>query len=259
MATSDPTSQPQTWTSCPLGEIDPGLLEQGEVHFRLVPLIQPLRVIEELAMLLTPDESERAARFHFDRDRNRFIVARGSLRQMLGHYVGAPADSIRFSYGPFGKPYLAAGAGQRKLEFSLSHSGDWALAGFALGRGIGVDLEQVRTMDDYRGVAESTFAPVETRALLALPEAQHIDGFFNCWTRKEAYAKALGQGLSVDLLSYIVSVEPSAGVDVIPASQIAKVHQVWSIGAPDGYRAAAALEDMERPKMRLTVQPPDVA
>jgi 4'-phosphopantetheinyl transferase len=243
------------WTSCPTAEIDPGLLEQGEVHLCLMPLAQPASIVEELARMLTPDEHERAARFHFDRDRQRFVVARALLRQVLGRYAGAPGEAIRFSYGPFGKPYLA-NSEDRRLEFSLSHSGDWALAGFVRGRKIGVDLEQVRAMADYRDLAQANFAPAEAASLFALPEELQIDGFFACWTRKEAYAKSLGLGLSLDLATFVVPVEPSESIDIIPASQTAAAHQVWGIRPLQGFWAAAAVEtataSMGLPKMRLS-------
>jgi 4'-phosphopantetheinyl transferase len=245
------------WSSCPPTAIDPGLLEQGEVHLILMPLDQPASVVEEVATTLSPDEHERAARFHFDRDRQRFVVARGLLRRFIGHYVGMPGDTIRFAYGSLGKPYLPACAGHAKLEFSLSHSGDWALAGFAFGREIGVDLEEVRAIPEYRELAEANFAPEEVRTLLELPEEQRIDGFYACWTRKEAYAKALGLGLSLDLSTFVMSVEPGEGVEIVPASQTAAAHQVWGMRPLQGFWAAAALEaqtaSIDFPKIRTSI------
>jgi 4'-phosphopantetheinyl transferase len=242
MFTDAQISQLQMWTSCPSTPLDPGLLEQGEVHLHLMSLGQPASVVEELARTLSPDEQERAARFHFDRDRRRFIVARGLLRRFIGRYLGMPGDTIRFAYGSSGKPYLQVGTGRAKLEFSLSHSGDWALSGFARGRGIGVDLEEIRAMPDYRELAEANFAPAEVRSLLELPEEQRIDGFFTCWTRKEAYVKALGLGLSLDLSTFVLSVEPGEGVEIVPANQTAAAYQVWGMRPLQGFCAAAALE-----------------
>jgi 4'-phosphopantetheinyl transferase len=244
--------EPQTpenplWTPCSPAEMNPGLLERGEIHLHLLPLAQADRTVETLASTLTPDEHERAARFHFDRDRRRFIVARGLLRRLLGHYAGAPAEAIRFAYGPFGKPHLVVDAGQPKLEFSLSHSEDWALAGFARGREIGVDLEAIRPISDYRDLADTNFAPAETAALLALPEDQQIEGFFACWTRKEAYVKALGLGLSLDLSSFVVTVRPDGGAETIPASPTASAHRVWGMRALPGFWAAAAVDAPNQP------------
>ncbi|MEP7209273.1 MAG: 4'-phosphopantetheinyl transferase superfamily protein [Alphaproteobacteria bacterium] len=235
------------------------MLQQGEVHLCLMPLAQPASVIEELATMLTPDEHERASRFHFDRDRRRFIVARGLLRQLLGRYLGAPGDALRFEIGPFGKPSIAAGAQEAKLEFSLSHSGDWALAGITRGRGLGVDLEEVRAMTDHSELARSNFAPAEAEALLMLPEDQQIDGFFACWTRKEAYVKALGLGLSLDLASFVVSVEPTEIVEIVPASQDAGAHHMWGMRPLAGFWAAVAIEtsnaSMDFPRMRQVTHP----
>ncbi len=182
-------------------------------------LDQPSQVVDQLAATLAPDEHERAARFHFDRDRRRFTVARGMLRQLLGRCSECPPDAIRFGYGPFGKPYLENEAGTNKLEFSLSHSKDWALAAVARGRSIGVDVEEVRAMPDYEELAHSNFSQAEVTALLGLRQDQQLDGFFACWTRKEAYAKALGLGLSLDLSAFTVSVEPNEGSEIIPPWQ----------------------------------------
>ncbi len=256
MSTDAEISEIQMWPSCSPTEIDPGLLQLDEVHLWLVPLSPHASAVEEFASTLTSDERERAARFHFDRDRRRFVVARGLLRQLLGHYAGMRGDAIRFAYGPFGKPYLPTSAGQAKLEFSLSHSGDWALAGFTRGRGIGVDMEGVRAMADYRDLAESNFAPAEVTSLFELPEEQQIDSFFACWVRKEAYAKALGLGLSLDLSTFVVSVKPDEGVEIVPATRTAVAHQVWGIRPLRGFWAAAAVETptalMDLPNMRLS-------
>jgi 4'-phosphopantetheinyl transferase len=241
MSTDAQISKVQMWASCSPAEMDPALLEQGEMHLYLVPLAQPAAVVEELATTLSTDERERAAHFHFDRDRHRFVIARGLLRRFVGHYIGMPGETIRFAYGSFGKPYLPASAGQAQLEFSLSHSGDWALVGFAHGRGIGVDLEEVRAMADYRELAAANFAPAEVKSLLELPERQQIDGFFTCWTRKEAYVKALGLGLSLDLATFVVSVEPGEGVEIVPASPTAVAHQVWGMRPLQNFWAAAAI------------------
>jgi 4'-phosphopantetheinyl transferase len=243
MSADTPLSGASTWIDRSPAEMDPRLLEQGETHLFLLPLIEPESVVEELAATLTPDEHERARRFKFDRDRRRFLVARGRLRQCISRYTGMPADAIRFDYGPFGKPHLSPGANQMKLEFSLSHSEDWALAGFARGRAIGVDLEAIRAIIDYKDLAESTFAPAETDALLKLPADRQIDGFFACWTRKEAYVKALGLGFSLDLSSFTVRVDPNEGVETIAATQTAAAHRVWGGRPLAGYWAAVALEE----------------
>ena len=230
-----------TWTSTSTTEIDPATLDWDDIHLCLLPLTQPPSVLDDLATTLTVDEHERASRFRFDRDRHRFIVARGLLRRLLSRYAGASPDALRFAYGTFGKPYLETGANQEKVAFSLSHSGDWALVGLTRGREIGVDLEQVRPMADYLDLSESNFAPAETEALLRLPEDQHIDGFFACWTRKEAYIKALGLGLSLDLAPFVVSVEPRESVQIIPATPRAGAHHVWGMRPLRDFWAAVAI------------------
>lgn len=207
-----------------------------------MPLLQPASVIEQLAASLTPDEHARAARFHFERDRRRFTVTRGLMRRILGRCSGVRPEKIHFAYGSQGKPYLPSEAGPTGLEFSLSHSSDWALAGLARGRKIGVDLEKVRPMADYRDLATANFAPDEVTSLFELPEDRQQEGFFACWTRKEAYAKALGLGLSLDLSSFIVSVEPSEGIEIVPSTATAGRMQIRSLKPLDGFWGAVAIE-----------------
>lgn len=246
----------QTWTPCRTIEIDPGFLELGGVHLCLIPLSQPTPVVAQLSATLTPDEHERAARFHFDRDRRRFIVSRGMLRQLLGHFSGLDAKAIRFDNGQFGKPYLSASPQRPSLEFSLSHSGDWALAGFTRGRVIGVDMEEVRAMPDYRELALANFAAAEVAALMALPQEEQLDAFFACWVRKESYVKALGFGLSHDLSSFAVTVKPNEGVETIPASHTAGPQQVRCIRPLQGLWGAvtvdASAEHRDLPAMRFS-------
>lgn len=178
------------------------------------------------------------------------------LRQLLGHFSGLHATAIRFNNGQFGKPYLSASPQHPSLEFSLSHSGDWALAGFTRGRMIGVDLEEVRAMPDYLELAHANFAAAEVAALIALPREEQLDAFFACWVRKESYVKALGFGLSLDLSSFVVTVKPSEGVETVPASQTAGPQQVRCIRPLGGFWGAVAVEasseQTDPPAMRFS-------
>ena len=133
------------------------------------------------------NERERAARFHFQKDRDHFVAARGILRLILGHYLDQPPEQLRFSYGPFGKPSLAGEADGQQLQFNVSHARGLALYAFARGRALGIDIEYVRA--DLAGdeIAERFFSRQEVSALRALPENARTHAFFNCWTRKEAY------------------------------------------------------------------------
>lgn len=156
--------------------------------------------VARLATCLAADELEHAARFRFGRDRRRFVVRRGKLRETLAATCGDRPATIRFSIGPFGKPQLAPGL----PFFSTSHSGDiWAVA---LGDiELGVDIERIDPAIDAIGIAATLFAPAEHAALAALSGPAVVDAFFACWTRKEAYVKAIGQGLSHPLTAFAVS------------------------------------------------------
>jgi len=161
-----------------------------------------------LAGLLSADERERAGRFAFERDRRRYIVARARLRQLLGERLGAAPESLRFVYQAHGKPALARCLGQRDLRFNVSHCGEVAAYAFTEGREVGVDIEEVRELPDADELALRFFAPDERAAYLCLPLRERLRGFFNCWTRKEAFVKALGAGLSQPLDAYDVSRAP---------------------------------------------------
>lgn len=232
----------QMWTACSVADARSDMLERDRAHVWLLPLSQTSEALEQLASVLLPDEHERAARFHFERDRRRFIAARGRLRQLLGSYAGMPAETVRFQNGAYGKPYLVAGAGQPELQFSLSHSGEWAMAGFARGAELGVDLEQIRPMPDFRDLARDNFAPDEVAAIEGLAPDRQLDGFFACWTRKEAYVKARGLGLSLDLASFIVSVAPERHADFLSQRDGAPGYRVDSFQPLPGFWAATATE-----------------
>jgi 4'-phosphopantetheinyl transferase len=161
-----------------------------------------------LARLLSADEGERAGRFAFERDRRRYVVARARLRQLLGERLGAAPESLRFVYHAHGKPALARCPGQRDLRFNVSHCGEVAAYAFADGREVGVDIEEVRALPDADALAMRFFSPDERAAYLSLPRQARPRGFFNCWTRKEAFVKALGAGLSQPLDAFDVSRAP---------------------------------------------------
>lgn len=149
---------------------------------------------------LSRDEHARAARFVFDRDRIRYLAGRARLRCILGRYLGLPPEKIVFDYGPYGRPSV------RGIVFNLSHTGDLALLAVTRDVALGVDIETVREID--MGVADAHFSPSEIEALHALPTVQRTAAFYRCWTRKEAYLKAKGTGLSTALASFTVSLGP---------------------------------------------------
>ncbi len=172
------------------------VLTPGKVHIWRVALEQPASLVERLAQTLSPDERARAGRFHFARDRRRFIVARASLRALLAGYTGVPAEQLEFSYSDKGKPALAR-PGPSRLHFNLAHSDELALYAFTLDGEVGIDVEKLRTLDDARQIAMHYFSEREYDSLHALSDEKLYHTFFTYWTRKEAYIKGSGEGLEL--------------------------------------------------------------
>jgi 4'-phosphopantetheinyl transferase len=168
----------------------------------------------EMGDLLDDDERAKANRFAFPIHSRRFTAARGHLRILLGTYLGCAPKAIRFHYGARGKPSLRASVGEG-LAFNLAHSGRQALIAVGRTEALGIDVEAMRPMADWLDMATRTFAPDEIDALLALSPHRQMDGFFACWTRKEAIIKFWGDGLSADLTSFAVSLDPLASARLV--------------------------------------------
>ena len=184
------------------------------VHVWAVRLDSPPAHVDALSATLSADECERASRFHFDRDRRRYICARGALRQLLSRYLDAAPEEFTFSYGENGKPSLA-GRFHGALTFNVSHSGELALVAIGRDIALGVDVEAVRALDDADGIASRFFAPRENERLRSLPDEVRTDAFFACWTRKEAYLKALGSGLAKPLDAFEVTFAPDEAASLL--------------------------------------------
>ena len=157
---------------------------------------------------LSEDEKSKARRYRFEENRNEYILGRGLLRFLLGKYMALAPGALQFVYSPYGKPSLMGEAGAQRMVFNLSHSHGIALFAFARGRELGIDLERIRPEAAQDGVAERFFSAKEVSTLRSLPEHAQPLGFFNCWTRKEAYIKARGEGLSLPLNQFDVSLVP---------------------------------------------------
>src|SRR5262249_31830035 len=180
-----------------------GSLRKGEVHVWRVAVEGVQQDGYAFACWLSEDERAREQRFHFERDRRRFRVTRGLLRVLLGRYLCQAADGVELAYGDRGKPRLRDETSG--LRFNVSHSGGRALLAFARGRDLGVDLELMRPVPEMASLTEQCFSPAEREAWRGLPEAERPAAFFRCWTRKEAFVKATGDGLSRPLDSFDVS------------------------------------------------------
>jgi 4'-phosphopantetheinyl transferase len=191
------------WNAAP-GGLKPA---DGKVHVFSALLDVPARRLEELVSYLSEDEWQRAERFHLERDRRRFIAGRGTLREILAALLDLHPARLAFSYGEFGKPQLAAPAAAHSLHFNLAHSDSISVYATAKHE-LGVDVERLRAMDDAEQVAWRFFSAREKRCLRALPAEQRREAFFHCWTRKEAYLKAIGSGLDDCLDQIEVSLAP---------------------------------------------------
>ncbi len=197
-----------------------------------------------LVRYLSPDERERAGRFQVEPDRLRFIAARGILRLILGSYLRADPMFLRFAYNEFGKPDLSHQKGSDALRFNVSHSEGLCLIAVTRGRRVGIDLERIRPEKADGKAAEKFFSRAETAALRALPKVAQVEAFFSCWTRKEAFIKARGQGLSLPLDQFEVSVGGGTAA-LLHVNDEPKAPEHWGLcdlAAADDFAAALAAE-----------------
>jgi 4'-phosphopantetheinyl transferase len=235
-------------------------LASDEVHSWCASLDVAPETSARLYATLTPDERARSARFQFERDRQRFIVARGVLRALLARYLQTQPGQIRLVYNAFGKPALSSEFTNR-LTFNLSHSGPparlprWgprsaglALISIATASDVGVDLEYFRAQSDYADIARRFFSAAEVDYLNALPSHLYTEAFFSCWTKKEAYLKACGEGLAIPLNSFSVPLTTDSAhtpVDLYVASKDivpAKRWSLYTLRPAPGYAGALAIE-----------------
>ena len=220
-------------------------LPHEEIHVWRAPLDLATPSIAILEQTLAADESDRAGRFVFEKDRGRFIAGRGWLRAILARYLDADPAKFAFQLGARGKPALSGRHASKDLRFNVSHSEGLALYAFARGREIGVDLERVSAAIAQERIPEHFFSPAEVAALRALPLREQDAAFFACWTRKEAYVKAKGDGLSLRLDQFDVSLVPGEPAKLLRAAGDPQEAARWSLvaftPAPE-FRAALAVE-----------------
>ena len=221
----------------------PKQLEPGQIHiWHASPKTAHLNEAYARSLLST-DEMERINRFHFDKDRHNFLFCRSMLRMVLASYLGVLPAELVFAYSAHGKPSLAKP--NVCLDFNLSHSNGDVLIATCLERKIGVDLEWVRHDLDVQEIARRFFSPAENKRLQAMPISSRYDTFFACWTRKEAFVKARGEGLSCPLSSFDVSVDPrdqQIALTTRPDAAEAGLWQMWSLNNIPGFAAAVAVE-----------------
>ena len=197
--------------------------------------------IDRLAVLqatLAPEEWARAGRFQCEAHRRRFVAGRGLLRRLLGTHLGVAPAEVRFSYAGAGKPALVDAP---ELEFNLSHAQDLALYAVSRGRALGVDLERVRPEIRHERIASRFLSAREQADLADLPAAERLWAFYDCWTRKEAYLKARGDGLALGLGRFSVSLRPGEPAALLEAAEGPQECARWRLEALDpapGYAAA---------------------
>ena len=219
-------------------------LPENEVHLWRVDLASVAPSEHRWRQILSEDERVRAARFHFPRDREYFTAARALLRMILGAYAACDPKQLVFRYSDKDKPSLSSDS-EKQIEFNISHSGSTALLAFARGRAVGVDVEHIRADFDHAAIARRFFSSDEQRQLSGLPASERYLGFFRCWTRKEAYIKAVGTGLSLPLDQFDVSLKPgdkNALLATRPGSAEAARWSLQEIPVGDGYIAALCVE-----------------
>jgi 4'-phosphopantetheinyl transferase len=215
-----------------------------EIHVWRATLGLPANNVAALENFLSSDERKNMDRYRFEQDRRRHLVGRGLLRMLLGRYLDVAPHQLRFDYTPRGKPYLAPGLAQQSLEFNVAHSGELVLIAVA-GCAVGVDVEQIRADIEVGPIAARFFSSKEQRTLGTLAGALQIDAFFSCWTRKEAYIKARGGGLSLPLDQFDVSLMPGQAAQLLetrPDPAEARRWRLVELDVAAEYKAALAVE-----------------
>jgi len=219
-----------------------------EVHVWRATLDQTPSQIQSFLHNLAADEQARAERFYFEKDREHFIAARGVLRAILGGYLNRPPECLSFCYNSHGKPALAGESDGDAIRFSVSHSYGVALYAVTRGREVGIDIERIRFDLEVAEIAERFFSRREVAMLRTLPSEVQRQAFFRCWTRKEAYIKARGEGLSLPLDQFDVSLapgEPAAVLGTQPDPSEASRWSLQELAAGPGYEAALAVEGQD--------------
>ncbi|MFO0878583.1 MAG: 4'-phosphopantetheinyl transferase superfamily protein [Gemmataceae bacterium] len=221
-----------------------------EVHVWSVSLARSGEELVHLREILSQDERDRACRYLHQPSRQQFIAARAFLRLILGRYLGVEPSRVMFQHSNTGKPILCGGG----IHFNISHSHQLALIGITRLGEIGVDVEHVRSVTTFLDMAERYFTPGESAALKRLPPGAREQAFYHIWTRKEAFLKAIGLGLSHGLERFEVSVPPDDPARILHIDGDRSAGARWSMTCLEplpGYVGAIAIESHQSP-VRLT-------
>jgi 4'-phosphopantetheinyl transferase len=204
-------------------------LANHEVHVWRASLELPPAQVQQLRGSLTDEDLERANRFAFEIDRQRFIAARGILRSILSRYLNIYPSHLRFYYNQYGKPFLASEFGSYLLNFNLSHSGRMALYAITRNMEIGVDIERVDSDFGYEEIAKRFFSVNEVAILRTIPTEKKLEAFYHYWTCKEAYIKAHGKGLSLPLDSFDISFALWEPPVLLITNDALQEHSLWTV------------------------------
>jgi 4'-phosphopantetheinyl transferase len=230
-----------TWRRPPLDRE----LSRENVHVWQAALDYCPLFLRELEQTLSPDEKARAARFYFERDRDRFIAGRGLLRMILSRYLKVDPCALQFAYGPYGKPELLQPSLGDPVRFNLSHASGLALFAVTRSRRIGIDVEQLRQVQDLPALIESSFSKREQLALRGRSTSEMHEAFLRAWVRKEAYVKATGEGLNQPLNQVEVTLEPAQNnhpLEIVDGKQETPHWLLRDLVPTRGFVAAIAVE-----------------
>ncbi len=219
-------------------------LTADRVDVWCIALDQPQSVVQRYAQVLAPDERMRAARFHFERDQRRFTLVRGHVRHILARYLGVAPQTFQFQYNAYGKPGLEAATYPMAPQFNLSHAGNLALCAVTTERAVGIDIEQICPITDFSHLVERFFSAQEYAQFRLLPAQRRIAAFFAGWTRKEAYIKAHGSGLSSPLDQFAVTLDPDEPAHLLSVQGEPHAAARWvlrDLAVDPGYAAALAV------------------
>lgn len=220
-------------------------LARDEVHVWRASLRPPPHLLARLEAHLSADERARAARFRFPEHRTAFIAGRGVQRDILARYTGLHPAALTYREGSHGKPELHGPGVERGIRFNVSNSGDMALYALTLDREIGVDLEKLKPMPDGMDIARRFFSAPEIEVFAALAAEVRDLAFFRCWTRKEAYIKAVGEGLSMPLDRFDVAFAPGEEARILRTRGNPAEAERWTMLGLEpgpGYVGALAVE-----------------
>jgi len=214
----------------------------GNIHVWMVHPAVDHSALSSCLQVLSPSEKAKAARFRFEEDRGRFIVGRAVLRKLSSQYMGCKTNEVRFGYNQFGKPYYE---NSTLLKFNLSHSNKLAVIGFSSNLEIGIDIEKVNSDYDFSDIVQTVFSRNELLMLNKLDPADRIARFYELWTRKEAFIKGAGYGLSFPIslmkISVLSDLVETVGSDASAGSKIMQSWSISSFATSPSYRAAVAL------------------